>query len=89
MGQTIYKYNLLPGQNRLKLPMSCRILTAQMQNEKITVWVQLDPEEEEQAEVDFFVVGTGQSSTDALQSATYINTVQDSQDLVWHVFWDV
>jgi hypothetical protein len=87
MKQVIYKYQLNVGLNEFQFAVGAKILTAQLQNGAITVWVLLNPDTEETKSVNFFVVATGQETDFGLEKTTYLNTVQDDFGLVWHVFY--
>lgn len=80
--QTIWKYNLTPGENVLKIPRGALALTVQIQYGKLVMWCIVDPEEPPEPRR-FVIYGTGQSLSNC--DSFYLGTVQMA-DLVWHVF---
>ena len=79
----IYKYELkIPGVNTVPLPIESEILSVQMQQEKLCMWVMLEPDAPKQIEL-FVVYGTGWDISDS--PGKHLGTVQD-RGLVWHVF---
>lgn len=89
MTQTIHKYRLLLGTNFVQLPIHCSILSAGEQNGALMMWVRLDPDRPK-AEYQIAVVGTGQpvpeDDDDKAIYWQFIQTVQVSDGVVWHVF---
>jgi len=71
----------------LKLPVYAHILTAQVQNGKITLWYMwnLEVKDEEKETRKFSIIGTGWEIDKKLLVSTYINTVQLGP-FVFHVF---
>lgn len=87
MTTVIHKYELEVGINTFDLPSINKVLTAQMQNDKIVLWVLLDEKEKGSKPKDFIVVPTGQRMPSELMgSYVYISTVQNSVGLVYHIF---
>ena len=85
MSDIIYKYELSLGLTSLRFPLDAEVLSAQMQDGKLCIWVK-QPEPVIATRVlqqrTFLVVGTGRSLKGIF---THIDTVQDGS-FVWHVF---
>ena len=83
----IYKYPLTLGRTELALPSSATVLSAQIQDSQIYLWVRLDPEAPAVARI-FETFPTGNDAPEDPR-AVYISTVQAVGawgSLVWHVF---
>ena len=79
----IYKYTLdLQETTRLA---SCivRPLSIQVQNDKICLWAEIDPDVKSQPIV-LTIVGTGRTMSQSI--GTYISTIQ-KDSYVWHFYW--
>lgn len=88
MNKKIFKYTLKVEERLQKILMDLdgEILTVQIQNNEITMWVLVNPEKNMEERY-FEVFGTGQSIYyDMGIDRKYINTCQDSLGLVWHIF---
>jgi hypothetical protein len=88
MNKKIFKYTLKVDGDLQKILMDNEgeILTVQIQNDEITMWVLVNPEKNTEERY-FEVFGTGHSIYyDMGIDRKYINTCQDSLGLVWHVF---
>lgn len=85
MTQIIFKYNLETGYDFLILPADYKILTTQIQNGAIKVWVQHGNKIPPIQRVRFLTIGTG-NAEEKLNDFKYINTVQQHK-LVWHIFY--
>jgi len=83
----IYKYRLegILDIQIIRMPESAHILTVQIQNNKITLWATVNPDNL-MTDRKFVVVGTGGEFND--DDASYIGTVQ-AMGLVWHIFEDI
>lgn len=83
----IYKYELKLGDNIVTAPDG-DILCAQIQDDKIVVWIHFDEEcETKLIKMHFSVVGTGHPIVKLRSSRIkYISTVQQGE-FVWHVFY--
>ena len=80
----VHKFELKFTCNELRLPMDAIVLTAQCQGDKVMIWALVDPLKQMVTRT-FIVKGTGHSiGLDG--DVIYINTCQDSSNLVWHVF---
>ncbi len=79
----VWKY-LLPftGQNTIEMPIGSQVLSTQLQDGMIYLWVKA-PDETSQEQRSFYVLGTGWEVPDECKD--FIGTVQD-RDLGWHVF---
>jgi len=76
--KTIYKYSV----HALDMPIGAKILSVQMQDGRIVLWAEVDPDVATEPCV-FEVFGTGQQMTDT--NRQYIGTVQDGP-MVWHIY---
>ena len=83
--KTIWKFELDTAQfTEIEMPTGAEILTAQIQNEVMCLWAQVDPEAPKETRT-FEVAGTGTPLSDAPRK--YIGTVQTSGGrYVLHVF---
>lgn len=81
--KVIYKYPLkITEAQQLELPISCTILSAQMQNGELCLWGIVEPDEEKKM-FTVKICGTGQEFD--CNNQQYIGTVQD-RSFVWHIF---
>lgn len=86
--KTIWRYNFIlqAGVDRqvFSIPMGCRVLTAQAQDDYVTLWAEVMTENDTE-EVEVQLVGTGTNCDDL--KGNYLSTVQlyDGR-LVLHVF---
>lgn len=80
--RTIYKYQLAGSYIRIRAPIE-KFLSVQLQNGITTVWAIVNPEVEEQTYL-LYKVGTGWPLKGI--RGTYLGTVQDWENQVWHVF---
>lgn len=79
MSKAIYKY---AAEGPVFFSNAAKILTAQIQNNKIVLWAEVDTATEYNLYRYFRIIGTGQTVPDG---AVYISTVQQDQ-FVWHVY---
>lgn len=84
--KTIYKYELnLYYITALNLPIGAKILTVQIQFDKICIWALVDPTNKVESRL-FVVVGTGQMFNEK-EVKQYLGTVQQNKgQYIWHVF---
>lgn len=82
--QVIYKYPLETFYNEIKLPLYSEVLTAQLQDQRIMLWIKLDPKLPKIRVRKFEVIGTGWEID--TNPRDYISTVQTHDGLVFHVF---
>ena len=80
--KTIYKYILDSQDCTLQLPKGSELLTVQLQNENLILWVLVNPNTNESEERHICIVGTGWDVEDNMK---YITTYMDGY-FVWHVF---
>lgn len=90
MKKTIYKYELIFKELdsvTKELPINSEILSAQLQNEVITIWVLLNPNEKETKMHFFELFGTGHEiGCNIAISRKFLNTLQFANGLVFHLF---
>lgn len=85
----IYKYQLPAtlGAHTLLLPTGARFLSAQMQDNILTLWAMIDLEEKKQASYQLLILGTGiDLLPDFDKDWRFIDTAQDGY-YVWHIFY--
>ena len=85
MSKTIYKYDLAIGSNIRTMPKGAIIIHVGNQAETLTIWVEVDPRQPEEAR-HFLTIGTGHPipPNDTLM---YIGTALFAGgSLVWHVY---
>lgn len=86
----IWKYELeITGKQTVEMPVTAKILSAQMQGEILQIWALCGENIElnENIELEkrtFAIYGTGNQTYE--QVGTYIDTVQDNDGFVWHIF---
>ena len=81
--KTILKYELkIKEEQWLEMPIGAKILTAQIQDDVIVLWVLVEPEFNKE-DRKFLIYGTGDMITEI--GLEFIATVQ-AGDLVWHIF---
>lgn len=86
MAQMIYKYGLDIGINSIPMPVNAKILTAQVQFERIVIWARVDVGQDSIETRKFAVFGTG-FRIDDFAIKSYIGTIQlDGGQFVGHVF---
>ena len=84
----IYKYVLKNDRTVLDLPKGAKVLTAQMQDEDVCLWVMVDPKRENETRI-FNMYGTGHTIINPEQ-LVYVATVQmHDGEVVLHVFESV
>ena len=83
--RTVYKYELSITDDiqTLNVPMAFQILKFGEQNERLVFWADVRPEKDSQL-MKFQVVGTGHEIGD--YPAGWLDTVQMSNGLVWHIY---
>ena len=80
----VYKYPLSGPTTGLELPFGARILTVQMQGDRLVLWAVVNPREPRTVQRLIFAVNTGQDFD--LPSESYIGTAVSSTGIAWHVF---
>jgi len=85
---SIFKYDLkIRDDQTVKMPIGAKILSTQLQYEKICLWALVDPANEME-ERKIIIRGTGHHIDE--MDMKYIGTVQMvGGHLVWHVFEDL
>jgi hypothetical protein len=78
----VWKHRLSVGEQEIHLPKGARILTAQRQDEELTLWALVNPTAPPEVRR-IQVVGTGWDLDSS--SWVWIATVQ-AESFVWHVF---
>lgn len=81
MNKIIYKYQI--DRDLLELPIGYKILSIQLQNNKMTLWAEIDPLEENLVEVNLIFIGTGVNFDNS--DKEYVTTIQEG-NLVWHCY---
>ena len=89
--KTIYKYPLKDLHEAIFSYKKFKPLSVQMQDDVLTLWAEVAPENDEIADTCYCysVVGTGWPITQHVIEQKYVGTVQDKDGLVWHVFCEV
>ncbi len=89
--QSIYKYPLeIVGKQQLLLPMGAEVLSVGNQNEILSLWALVSPEEES-LPYDITIIGTGKELSDeavaGLRAQNFYGTASMAGgQLIWHVF---
>ena len=83
----IFKYELdITDKQHRSMPLGARVLSVQMQHNKIMVWAVVDPDAVYVPRT-FHMYGTGHDVPDDYEKYKYLATVQNaSGDFVLHVF---
>lgn len=80
--KTIWKYELAGDTQELDIPEGGEVLTIQIQNGAICIWVLVDPNRPKEKR-SFEVVGTGEPILG--NPGKYLGTIQE-RIYVWHIF---
>ena len=84
--RTIWKFELrVDDLQTVNMPPDSKVLTAQVQREKVCIWALVDPNDAQRIDYPVWVCGTGHPVTDAAQGR-YVASVQLAGGLVFHVF---
>jgi hypothetical protein len=85
--RSIWKFEIGPRNLRVMMPVGAKLLTAQIQNNSICVWAEVDTKAERE-EVIFEIFGTGHSMPWNMGvDREYVGTVQfNNGDLVLHIY---
>lgn len=75
--KTVYKYPT----GEIQIPKGAKVLTAEIQNEKVCIWAEVDTEQVLEHRT-FHVYGTGHLIP---EQACYVSTVFDGA-FVWHIY---
>jgi len=86
--QTVYKYSIhIDDIIELSLPVGAEILKADIQHNKLCLWVLIDPNESNNTTRKLCIAGTGHQIDAPKSSLTYINTFfMEDLGLVFHCF---
>ena len=88
MSPSIYKYELNLGITTIYVPKGYEVLTAQIQDDRLQVWIKIDSDVNPDQELVFDVVKTGWPLAVYATSMKYVSTVQETNGLyVWHIFY--
>lgn len=79
--QTVYKYELLSG--TVRLPKGFKFLSCQFQGVKLTIWVQVDPNQTKHEDIEYWIVSTGGIVPEG--DIQYWASLQEGS-FVWHIF---
>lgn len=80
----VYKYPIkITDKQSVEMPLSGKILTAQMQGDQLCLWALVDPDNDWEGYRIIYVHGTGHPIKE--ENLKYIATVQ-TRGLVFHVF---
>lgn len=85
MRNTIWKYQVVPGQNFLALPYGSSFVSVVNQNGTLALYVVVDQDETKQAAFEIWGYGTGWDFPDNPDLLSFIGTVQQGA-YVWHFF---
>lgn len=86
MSKFVWKYTLdLKDTQEIMLPYHHEILSLQMQNDQITIWVLVNPNDILSG-TKFRIIATGQEIEDNMKNEKFIGTVQLVSGLVFHVW---
>jgi hypothetical protein len=87
MKKLIHKIHLETDGQEIKLPLTSRILSCQLQNNRIVMWYEFRATEEHNLRArTISIKGTGIPFEENID-ATYIGTVQQLS-FVWHIYID-
>lgn len=84
MAQQIWKYDLVVGSNFIRMPVGADILSAGIQDNRVTIWAQVDPEAERYLR-SVRVFGTGWELPPAAND-NFVGTVVVQDGSAWHVY---
>ena len=83
--KTIWKFEIDVYNQKATMPIKAKILTAQIQNNIICIWAEVDTEVEKE-DVIFEIFGTNHEIPQNMGiSREYVATVQQGP-LVWHIY---
>jgi len=91
----IHKYELSGDTlQTVSLPINSTVLSVVEQHQNIVVYAIVDTEQETTQEIQFLLLGTGQTFDNTLDGYTFLNTVKLSDgDVIIHVFvekgWEI
>ncbi len=82
--ETVFKYEIDPGNNEVGMPIGAEILTAAFQKEQLYIWARVDPYASKEIRT-FYAFSTGEGIPSTFK-CDYVNTAFMDNDLVYHVF---
>jgi len=83
--RTIWKYQLVPGLNKLNIHTNSTPVSVGAQGERICLWVHHEDTDNPKEERSFYVCGTGHSAP-SFPNYVHLGTCQAASGLVWHVY---
>lgn len=90
MIKKIYKYNLMPGDNIIKIEACEKIMGVENQNGNIVLYAMVNDTFGTANTYKFLVVGTGWKIIEDMTQHKFLGTVnQYDRGLMWHVFYKV
>lgn len=83
----IFKYEiaLVDGLQRIKMPKNAKVLSFQNQTGTMQIWVLLNPDEKQQEDRCFVIIGTGHPIQPEDYELSFVGTAQQGP-FVWHLF---
>lgn len=84
--RVVWKYELTGyGESCIELPTNSKVLSCQVQHDRICLWVEVDEEQiRNPCKRTFRIFGTGDPIPDGFE---YIETVQEVEGyLIWHIY---
>jgi len=87
----IWKYEVeVTDEQNIDMPVGSNIISAQVQDDKICLWVEVDTDEKDVKDVVIEIFGTGNKISDTSKERRFIDTVQfHGGALVFHVYAQV
>lgn len=88
---SIYKYQISTLVDGFPIPVekTATVLDVQEQNGAIVAWILHDISAPKDRVFNFRVFGTGWAIREDISGFNFINTIQMSNGLVWHVFCEI
>lgn len=83
----VYKYDIVHGDTSFELPQGYKILAVQEQYGQLVLYADVDIGEESLDIVTIRIIGTGHTIPDV--PLEYINTIMESNGLVWHAYREI
>lgn len=80
----VYKYEIDKSIEKISMPFGAKILSAQIQKDKICLWAEVDTENETTQRA-FIIFGTGHDINFKNDEISYLATVQQGI-FVWHIY---
>lgn len=84
--KVIHKYELKIGITEVEIPISNRILSIQIQDNKVCMWILLDDSNNTKVKRKFVAIGTGHSINEE-NKLVYLDTIQlNKGTYIFHIF---